>query len=87
VDIYARIAMPWSCMVLILLSLPATAGGVRRPALRSVGFGLAALFGFYFIVNMGMILGKREVLWPWLAGWLPNIVFLAIGGSLTSRMK
>jgi len=52
-----------------------------------VGFGLAALFGFYFIVNMGMILGKREVLWPWLAGWLPNIVFLAIGGSLTSRMK
>lgn len=87
VDIYARIAMPWSCMVLILLSLPATAGGVRRPALRSVGFGLAALFGFYFIVNLGMILGKREILWPWLAGWLPNIVFLLIGGSLTSRLK
>lgn len=87
VDIYARIAMPWSCMVLILLSLPATAGGVRRPALRSVGFGLAALFGFYFMVNFGMILGKREILWPWLAGWLPNIVFLVIGGSLTSRLK
>lgn len=87
VDIYARVAMPWSCMVLILLSLPATAGGVRRPALRSVGFGLAALFGFYFLVNMGMILGKREILWPWLAGWLPNIVFLVVGGWLTSRLK
>lgn len=87
VDIYSRIAMPWSCMVLILLSLPATAGGVRRPALRSVAFGLAALFGFYFMVNMGMILGKRELMWPWLAGWLPNLVFLVIGGALTSRLK
>jgi lipopolysaccharide export system permease protein len=87
VDIHARLAMPWSCMVLILLSLPATAGGVRRPALRSVAFGLIALFGFYFIVNMGMILGKRELLWPWLAGWLPNMIFLGIGGILTWRMK
>jgi lipopolysaccharide export system permease protein len=87
VDIYARIAMPWACMVLILLSLPATAGGVRRPALRSVAFGLAALFGFYVIVQTGMILGKREIIWPWLAGWLPNIVFLVIGGALTSRLK
>jgi lipopolysaccharide export LptBFGC system permease protein LptF len=80
-------AMPWSCMVLILLSLPATAGGVRRPALRSVGFGLSALFGFYFIVHAGMFLGKSQVFWPWLAGWLPNIVFLGVGGVLTSRLK
>lgn len=87
VDIHARLAMPWSCMVLILLSLPATAGGVRRPALRSVAFGLAALFGFYFIVQAGMILGKREVIWPWLAGWSPNLVFLMIGGYLTWRLK
>jgi lipopolysaccharide export system permease protein len=87
VDIHARLAMPWSCMVLILLSLPAAAGGVRRPALRSVAFGLVALFGFYFLVNAGMILGKREWIWPWLAGWLPNLVFLGIGGWLTWRLR
>jgi lipopolysaccharide export system permease protein len=87
VDIHARLAMPWSCMVLLLLSLPATAGGVRRPALRSVAFGLIALFGFYIIVNTGMILGKREILWPWLAGWLPNLIFLGIGAILTWRLK
>lgn len=87
VDIHARLAMPWSCMVLILLSLPATAGGVRRPAMRSVAFGLLALFGFYFIVNLGMILGKREIIWAWLAGWLPNLIFLGVGGILTWRMK
>jgi lipopolysaccharide export system permease protein len=87
VDIHARLAMPWSCMVMILLSVPAAAGGSRRPAMRSVAFGLAALFGFYFMINAGMILGKREIIWPWLAGWLPNLVFLGIGGVLTWRMK
>lgn len=87
VDIHARIAMPWSCVVLILLSLPATAGGVRRPALRSVVFGLGALFMFYFFLHLGMIVGKREMIWPWLAGWMPNIVFLAVGGVLTWRLR
>ncbi|MEI6564151.1 MAG: LptF/LptG family permease [bacterium] len=86
-DIHARVAMPWSCLVLILLGLPATAGGARRPAMRSVVFGLCALFGFYFLVQCGMILGKQEIIWPWLAGWLPNITFLIIGGWLTWRLK
>lgn len=87
VDIHSRLAMPWSCMVMILLSLPAAAGGVRRPAMRSVVFGLAALFGFYFLLQAGIILGKRGAIEPWVAGWLPNLAFLAIGGWLTWRMR
>lgn len=85
--IHARLAMPWSCMVLILLSLPATAGGGRRPALRSVGFGLAALFGFYCIVMLSTILGQRGDIPPWAGGWSPNLIFLAIGGYLTFRLR
>ena len=87
VDIHSRLAMPWSCLVLILLGLPATAGGARRPAMRSVVFGVVALFGFYFLVNLGMILGKREIIAPWLAGWLPNLTFLGVGGWLTWRLR
>ena len=87
VDIHARVAMPWSCLVLILLGLPATAGGARRPAMRSVAFGVAALFIFYFLINVGLILGKREIISPWLAGWLPNLTFLGLGGWLTWRLR
>jgi lipopolysaccharide export system permease protein len=87
VDVFSRLAMPWSCMVMILLSLPATAGGVRRPALRSVAFGLGALFVFYVLLQGGIILGKVGVIEPWLAGWLPNIAFLALGGLLTWRLR
>ena len=87
VDIHSRLAMPWSCLVLIFLGLPATAGGARRSAMRSVGFGVAALFGFYFLVMAGKILGARDIVSPWLAGWLPNLTFLGIGGWLTWRLK
>ena len=87
VDIHSRLAMPWSCMVLILLSLPATAGGVRRPAMRSVVFGLGALFAFYFLLQAGIILGKNGLIPAWVAGWLPNMVFLAVGGALTWRLR
>lgn len=86
-DIHGRLAMPWSCLVLLLLGLPATAGGARRPAMRSVIFGLGALFGFYFLVQFGLILGKQELIPPWLAGWMPNLVFLGVGGMLTWRLK
>jgi lipopolysaccharide export system permease protein len=87
VDLHARLAMPWTCLVMILLSLPATAGGVRRSALRSVGFGLAFLFGFYFLLYMGILLGKWGLIWPWLAGWFPNTIFLALGATLTARLE
>lgn len=86
-DINSRVAMPWSCLVLILLGLPATMGGARRSAMRSVVFGIVALFAFYVLVQLGMILGKREILSPWLAGWLPNLTFLGIGGWLTWRLR
>jgi lipopolysaccharide export system permease protein len=86
-DINSRVAMPWSCLVLILLGLPAALGGGRQSAMRSVAFGVVALFAFYVLIQMGMILGKRELISPWLAGWLPNLTFLGIGGWLTWRLR
>jgi len=86
-DIHARLAMPWACLILVLLALPATAGGARRPAMRSVLFAILALFGFYFLAMLGKILGGRELLEPWVAGWLPDLVFLGVGSWLTWRLK
>ncbi len=87
VDLQARLAMPWSCFVMVLLSLPAAATTRRWGALASVLFALTLLFGFYFLVQLGMVLGKRELLWPWLAAWMPNMLFAIVGGSLLVRLR
>jgi len=79
VDLHARLAMPWTCFVVILIGMPAVMTTSRKGALFTVLGAIAVLFIFFFLVHLGMILGKRELLTPWLAGWLPNLIFLGAG--------
>ena len=79
VDLHARLAMPWTCIVVILLGIPAIMTSGRKGALLTVMLAISFMFLFYFVVHFGMVLGKRELLMSWVAGWLPNIVFTGIG--------
>ena len=79
VDLHARLAMPWTCFVVILIGMPAVMSTGRKGALFTVLGAIAVLFLFFFMVHLGMILGKRELVEPWLAGWLPNLFFLGLG--------
>ena len=31
--------------------------------------------------------GRKEMVIPWLAAWLPNMIFLFIGGTMVSRLR
>lgn len=79
VDLHARLAMPWTCIVVILLGIPAIMTSGRKGALLTVMLAIAFMFFYYFVVHFGMVLGKRELLMPWMAGWLPNIIFAGAG--------
>ena len=48
---------------------------------------LAFFLGFYALTQIGMFVGKREILQPWLGAWLSNIVFLAAGMLMVWRMR
>jgi lipopolysaccharide export LptBFGC system permease protein LptF len=37
------------------------------------------LFLFYATIQIGMILGKKQILSPWLGAWFSNIVFSVSG--------
>jgi lipopolysaccharide export system permease protein len=87
VDIQVRLAMPWACMAVVLVGLPAGEGGARKGVWKTLFFALAVLFGFYVAMNWGMLLGKRGWLNPWVAGWLPNVFLLGIGLATLHRLK
>jgi len=71
----------------ILLGMPAMMTSGRKGALLTVMLAIGFMFLYYFIVHFGMILGKREIITPWIAGWLPNILFTGLGFYLLRKIR
>lgn len=83
VDLHARFALPWACLVATLFAIPVGSKSSRQSFFINILIAVAALFMFYTLVQFGLILGKTGQMWPWLSAWLSNIVFLIIGQRMS----
>ena len=78
-DFYAKFAQPALCFVMIWLAIP-FAMRLRRGGIAigfGVSIGIALAYVIVFRVSMG--LGHFEKLSPFVAAWLANLLFLAVG--------
>nr|WP_310481510.1 LptF/LptG family permease [Chamaesiphon sp. VAR_48_metabat_403] len=85
VKIQNKLALPFVCIV---FSLIGSAMGIRpQRAGKATSFGVSVLmiFGYYMIMFICGALGQAEIISPFLAGWLPNFIGLAIGGWLVAQ--
>ena len=86
VEIYKKYAIPFSCLVFVLIGAPL---GIMA---RRGSFGVAASLslGFFLLYWASLIGGEkfadRGLLPPWLGMWMANIALLAVGIWLTVRM-
>lgn len=87
VDFHSRLAMPWICLIVALLGIPFGAQTGRKGAFLGIILALSLFFGLYLLVNVGVALGKKQMIDPWLAGWLPNLFFFCLGCVLVYRMR
>mgnify|MGYP006293529485 CR=1 FL=1 len=87
VDMHLRLALPWACLVVTLFGIPAGARHARDSILTGILLTIVCFFAFYFLTQFGVFLGKRQVLSPWLAAWLSNIVFLVAGTGMLLRLR
>lgn len=84
-----RIALPVSSILMILLAAPVAHSLHRRErglaAGMTVGFGL----GFLYFLTDGLVLslGESGAVPPFLAAWLPILLFAAIGGAWLIRQE
>lgn len=80
VDRHTRYSFPFASFIVVLLGAPLT-GAIRRGG-HALGFGIALLVGFvyYILLQVGETFGDNGSLSPFVAAWLPNVVFLAVGG-------
>ncbi len=87
VDFHYRLAAPWLCFIVILVGVPFGAHTGRRGMGMGILLALMTFFGYYILMGLGLAYGKRQLISPILAGWLPDIVFATLGLILLRRIR
>lgn len=74
-----RLALPWTCLVVVCIAAPLGIGYSRRGVLSSVAAAVILVFSMNFLVHFFLALGEGARVPAWIAAWTPNVLFTAIG--------
>ena len=86
-QLYGRIAAPWTCIVVVLIAIPFSAGSGRRNVFVGVAGAIVICFVYFVLLKLGLALGTGGYLPGWLAAWLPNATFGITGFWLMLRVR
>lgn len=86
-DFHARLAAPWTCLVVTLIGIPFGAQTGRKGALVGIILCISLFFAYYVVSNFALVLGKSDTIPAWLAGWFANGLFLVVASVLIYRMR
>ena len=84
---HSRLAAPWTCVVVVLISLPFGAASGRRNVFVGVASSIVICFIYFVLLQVGLALGTSGRIPAWLAAWFPNLAFGLAGLWLTSRVR
>lgn len=86
-QLHGRLAEAWTCLVVVLIAIPFGTPSGRRSVFFGVAGSIFICFAYYVLMRLGLVLGIGGYLPPWLAAWLPNLLFGGAGVLLTSRVR
>ena len=86
-ELYGRLAMPWTCLVVVLIAIPFGTASGRRNLFVGVAGSIFICFTFFVLQQVGLALGTGGFLPAWLAAWLPNLAFGTTGLLLITRVR
>ncbi|MEQ8192042.1 MAG: LptF/LptG family permease [Candidatus Eremiobacterota bacterium] len=85
VQYHAKFSAPFACVVFAMIGVPF---GLRpHRSSSSVGFGVSLVIIFFYYIMMVTFatIGNFNVLPPFIACWMPNIIFGAVGFYLIKK--
>lgn len=84
VDRDLKYAMPLACLVMVAVGVALNLDPLpRRSTLgRSFALGLTIAFGYWLVLGFTSSFGRSGLIAPWMAAWVPNLIFLIIAASL-----
>jgi LPS export ABC transporter permease LptG len=74
-----RLALPWTCLVVVFMAAPLGIGFSRRGILAGVAIAIVLVFSMNFLTHLFLALGEGDRISPLVAAWLPNVLFAAVG--------
>jgi lipopolysaccharide export system permease protein len=74
-----RLALPWTCLVVVFIAAPLGIGFSRRGVLSSVASSIILVFSMNFLTHLFLALGEGSRISAVIAAWFPNAVFAVIG--------
>lgn len=80
-----RLALPFTCLVTVLLAAPLAIHFSRRGAGGGIFLAVVLSALMLLVTSFSLVLGEASLLSPILSAWLPNIIFGAIGFYLFQR--
>lgn len=79
VSIQRRFSWPLATVILLFIGLPFAVGSEGRGVFAAIGMCLVITFAFFIVEMVCRQLGEAGSLSSYLAGWLPSIIFGAVG--------
>jgi len=86
-EIHNRAAIPFACFAFALVAGPLAVSKASGGSFTGMLLAMASLTLYYPLLASGKVLGNSGRLDPVLAAWMPNVVFVIIGGILTARSR
>ena len=84
---HGRLALPWTCLVVVCIAIPFGAATGRRNLFFGVAGSIFIAFTYFVLQQIGLALGAGGTLPGWVAAWLPNFIFAAAGTFLIFRLR
>ncbi len=85
-QLHGRIALPWICVVVVLIALPFSGISGNRAVYLGMGSSVGICFVYFVLQQVGLALGSGGYVPPWVGAWLPNVVFGVVGVIMTKRV-
>ena len=88
VKFHSRLSMSFIPIVMAILAIPFSTRGRREGGTaRDFGICLGVTFFYWLFYSIGLSLGTNGTLSPWLAAWLPSVIFGALAIGLIYQTK
>ena len=82
-----KIAIPVTCIVILLFGAPLATSTQRGGAAYGIGLSLATTVIFLMLIQLTKGIGGKRIIPADLAAWLPSIIFGVVGAILFARVR